>query len=354
MISGQEYCEQGKKVSIIVPCYKVEEYLPRCLDSLMAQTLNEIEVICVNDGSPDRCLDILEDYRRRFPSKIVVIDKANEGVWRGRQDAIKIARGEYIGFVDSDDYVAPSFCESLYSNAVSNDSDISVCGFYRVDIDSDEIISEEMTEKRPSFLVSTNPELLLQLNGAPWNKLFKASLLKGMYDFDDPPKIFDDMMMHLLVFPRANSVSFCSLPLVYYIIRSDSIMTTIDKSKVSSTYSSMLEVKTYYRSCNVSEQMMSFLDAAAFLHMGTSLMFRVSYDESADLKETLRENRAYLNKFFPSWKTGKIISFSCALKNRGPFTKVYLGRLVYKAHLMPLALRLYRFMIHSMGREIKW
>ncbi|MBQ6395358.1 MAG: glycosyltransferase, partial [Atopobiaceae bacterium] len=69
------------KLSIIVPCYKVEAYLPACLDSLMAQTLDGVEAICINDGSPDRCIDILRDYESRYPGRVVVIDKENEGVW---------------------------------------------------------------------------------------------------------------------------------------------------------------------------------------------------------------------------------------------------------------------------------
>ena len=94
-----------KKLSIIVPCYKVEKYLPRCLDSLVNQTLEDIEVICINDGSPDNCLNILKDYQKKYKDKIVIIDKKNEGVWRGRKDGIKKATGEFIGFVDSDDYL---------------------------------------------------------------------------------------------------------------------------------------------------------------------------------------------------------------------------------------------------------
>lgn len=77
------------KLSIIVPCYKVEKYLPRCLDSLLNQTLEEIEVICINDGSPDNCLKILKEYQKKYSSKLVIIDKKNEGVWRGRKDGIK-------------------------------------------------------------------------------------------------------------------------------------------------------------------------------------------------------------------------------------------------------------------------
>ena len=82
------------KLSIIVPCYKVEKYLPRCLDSLVNQTLKDIEIICINDGSPDNCINILKDYKNKYGDKIVIIDKQNEGVWRGRKDGVKLAKGE--------------------------------------------------------------------------------------------------------------------------------------------------------------------------------------------------------------------------------------------------------------------
>lgn len=354
MLHSNKPSGDNKLISIIVPCYNVEQYLPRCLDSLVSQTLNDIEIICINDGSPDCCIDILHAYEKKYPSKIVVIDKQNEGVWRGRQDAIAIARGEYIGFVDSDDYVASTFCESLHKAAKSNDSDLTVCGFYRVDVQSGEILAEEMTENRDSFSANEHPELLLQLNGAPWNKLFKASLLKGMYDFENPPKIFDDMMMHLLVFPDVDRVSFVPEALVYYLIRGDSIMTTIDKSKIATTYDAMQEIREYYRDRKVSSKLMSFLDSAAFLHLGLSLMFRISCDKSANIRDILKQNKLFLDKNFPGWNTSKDISFSNAVRYGGPFRNMYFGKVIYKMHLMPIALTCYRFMISKLGIDIKW
>lgn len=344
--------KQTVKVSVIVPCYNVEKYLPRCLNSLVRQTLKDIEIICINDGSPDNCLEILRDYENKFPSIIKIIDKRNEGVWRGRQDAIALASGEYIGFVDSDDYVDPSFCEELYNAAKNDNSDISVCGFYRVDADTGKRISEEMTDKRDPFLIEEDPNLLLQLNGAPWNKFFRASLLKHMYDFDNPPRIFDDMMMHLLVFPDARSISFTPKPLVYYIIRNDSIMTTIDKTKIDSTYDSMLEVRQHYIHHDASPKMMQFLDTAAFLHLGLSLMFRISYDATANMNEALRNNIAYLDSNFPKWKNP--IIKNPKKKDGGVIKRLRLGQTVYKLHLMKPALSLYRFMISKLGLEVKW
>lgn len=341
-------------VSIVVPCYKVEKYLPKCLDSLVSQSLQNIEIICINDGSPDRCLDILNRYKTQYPSKVVVIDKQNEGVWRGRQDAIKIARGEYIGFVDSDDYVSPDFCDKLYATAKHHDADISVCGYFRIDAYTGEQLTEELTEKRLEFDAQTHPELLLQLNGAPWNKLFRASILKDMYDFENPPRIFDDIMMHLLVYPEVHTVCFAPYPLVYYVIRNDSIMTSIDRTKLESAYSGMKEVREHYELLGASKPMFEFLDAAAFLHLGISLMFRASYDRSIRLSKTVKDNTYYLDNNFPLWKSSKAISLTNAIKYKGPFIKIYVARVLYIMHAMPVALAIYKLLIRRLGIDIKW
>ena len=209
-----------KKISIIVPCYKVEKYLPRCLDSLVNQTLEDIEIICINDGSPDHCIDILKDYKEKYGDKIVIIDKQNEGVWRGRKDGVKIATGEYIGFVDSDDYVSLDFAEKLYTAAKKNNADISVCGFERVDMDTEEVYTREMCQRNNITVdIRKNPEVILSLNAAPWNKLYRAELVKKMEDLPHPPKCLDDMMFLCLIYINAGKVSFISDILVYYMIR---------------------------------------------------------------------------------------------------------------------------------------
>lgn len=343
----------SKKISIVVPCYNVEKYLPRCLDSLMAQTLSDIEVICINDGSPDSCIDILHDYEKAYPGTIVVIDKENEGVWRGRFDAIAIAQGEYIGFVDSDDHVEPDFCQKLYDCAIEHEADIAVCGFHRVDAATGKILNTEMIEPREPIDVSSEPQRLLELNGAPWNKIFRAPLLKDLYDFEVPPRIFDDMIMHLLAYPQVERVAFTPHALVNYIIRDDSIMTTIDKSKIDSAYDAMLEVKDVYND-RASSSLRYFLDAAAFLHLGVSLMFRVSYDKNADLSQTLKDNHSYLCQNFPTWNSDNIISRQNAERYGNALKKAYLARIIYRSGFMRPALSAYHFMISRLGKDIKW
>lgn len=117
------------KVSIIIPVYNTENYLKKCLDSVVNQTLEDIEIICINDGSTDRSLGILNDYAQKY-SKIIVINQENKGVSEARNEGIEKASGEYIMFLDSDDYFQPQACETAYNSVNSSDYDLGIFGHY--------------------------------------------------------------------------------------------------------------------------------------------------------------------------------------------------------------------------------
>ena len=341
------------KLSIIVPVYKVEQYLPRCLDSLVNQTLKDIEVICINDGSPDDCLKILKKYQKKYGTKIVIIDKKNEGVWRGRKDGIKKAQGEFIGFVDSDDYVALDYAESLYNSAKKNKSDIAVCGFDRIDLDTGKLFSREMCKSQNKIIdIEKNPEDLLELNGAPWNKIYRAELFKKQHELKNIPQILDDMMFLLLLYINAKKVSFVNKSLVYYMVRKDSIINTIKQDKIDSTYKSMKEIREIYKDEN--KAMLEYFDVNAFLHLGVSLMFRISYDKEANFNAILKNNTIFLNENFPLWKKSKYIKFRYVIKNHGNNFKLWIVKIFYKFHMFKLFLKIYKFMIDKLKIDIKW
>ena len=342
-----------KKISFIVPCYKVERYLPRCLESVVNQTLDDIEIICINDGSPDNCINILHSYQEKYGDKIVIIDKKNEGVWRGRHDGVKIATGEYIGFVDSDDYVALDYAEKLYKAANEYKADISVCGFDRIDLETGKLYSREMC-KGPdkNFDIRKNSEKILTLNGAPWNKIYKAHLLKEMEDLPHPPKILDDMMFLLLAYVHAKRVAFVPESLVFYMIRSDSIINTIKEEQIDSTYRAMIEVKDVYKRCN--PKMIPLIDAMAFLHLGVSLMFRLSYDPNCDLSKAIHRNIKFMDKYFSGWRNCKYLTISYMRKNGFDNLKLWVVRWVYRVHLFRAFLAVYKFMINKLKIDIKW
>ena len=126
------------KVSVVTPVYNVETYLPECLESLRRQRLRGIEFICVNDGSTDGSLAILQDYARRDP-RFVVIDKPNSGYGATMNVGVSRARGEYIGIVESDDFASPDMFKRLYRFASKNDCDIVKCNFYEHDSSGDRL-----------------------------------------------------------------------------------------------------------------------------------------------------------------------------------------------------------------------
>lgn len=346
---------KSKKASIIVPCYKVEKYLPRCLDSLMNQTLDEIEVICINDGSPDSCLEILRNYQKRYTDKIVIIDKKNEGVWRGRFDGIKIAQGEYIGFVDSDDYVEPTFAEDLYTAAKTADADIAVCGFSRIDMDTGKPISKEMCQPRLAFDIVEEPGRLIELNGAPWNKFFRADLLKNMTDLQDPPPVLDDLVFHLLIYKdMQGKIVFVPKILVNYLVRNDSIINTIDIKKLTKGYDSFLEVKQIYLDSDPAQELLETLDTIAFLHLGISMTYRLASEPAININNAVKKTTNFLDSYFPLWRNSRYLALPYTLENKGAFLKLYPASIVYKAGLMEPALKLYQTMISKLNIDIKW
>ena len=129
------------KVSVIIPIYKVEKYLSRCLDSVVNQTLEDIEIVLVDDGSPDSCPEICDRYAKK-DSRIKVIHKKNEGLGYARNSGMLIATGEYIAFLDSDDYVSKDMYEKVYSELKRTDADCCVTGYVVKKDSGDEIRKE--------------------------------------------------------------------------------------------------------------------------------------------------------------------------------------------------------------------
>ena len=123
------------KVSVLVPCYNVEKYLPECLGSIVNQTLRDIEIICINDGSTDSTLDIIKSYAEQ-DKRIVIIDKPNEGYGKSMNRGLDVATGEYIAIVESDDWASPDMLEKLYNTACAHQADMVKAEFVFFDSDT--------------------------------------------------------------------------------------------------------------------------------------------------------------------------------------------------------------------------
>lgn len=209
-------------ISVIVPIYKVEKYLKRCVNSLLAQSYSDFELILVDDGSPDNCGNICEEYAAK-DKRIRVIHKDNGGLSDARNAGLKIAKGEYIAFVDSDDWVATNYLETLLKVIELTGSDICECEVLKTTGEIEKY--ENSKEKHTSYSSEKALELLICdkiLHQYVWNKLYKRSCLK------DIPfavgKINEDEFWTYQVFGHARRITKISNTLYYYFQRENSIM----------------------------------------------------------------------------------------------------------------------------------
>jgi glycosyltransferase involved in cell wall biosynthesis len=242
-------------VSVIVPVYEVENYLVQCLDSILAQTLKEIEVICVNDGSPDACPKMLDEYARK-DKRIRVIHQENRGLSGARNTGIRHARAQYIGFVDSDDWIEPQTYELALAKMREHGSpDVVYWGFNEV-VERDGIhqISERspFTDEKATTMgvQALSGSLKFCLHCVVWNKLYKAELIHG-HDITFPEgQIHEDVSFW---WKYAAWVRYgCGLPTHLYnyrVARAGSIMALVMKNRLSVNRTVMRlfeEIYAYY------------------------------------------------------------------------------------------------------------
>ena len=199
------------QISIIVPVYNCAKYLPQCIESILAQTYTNLQIILIDDGSADSSGQICDEYAQK-DTRIVVIHQKNAGVSAARNVGLHVAKGEYIGFVDGDDYIASDMYEYLYGLIQKYNTPISVCNFFKL-TDHCEVASPVTTE---GAILTTNQalsSLIKQLFMC--NKLFSHQLLENI-TFSTDISYGEDMLVLLEVFQRAKQIIYGSKPCYYY------------------------------------------------------------------------------------------------------------------------------------------
>lgn len=244
------------KVSIIVPIYNMEKYLSRCLDSLLSQSLREIEIIAINDGSSDSSLSILKYYNKIDP-RLKVIDKTNEGVSSARNEGLLLACGDYIGFVDPDDWVNQEMYAELYKAALNEKADIVMCSYMREFSNHSKEKNFNLPEKKkyegleinillrklfgPLEKEVANPELL-DAWGTVWSKLYRADLIKSNnLTFTNLNEIgtSEDSLFNIEAFYLAKSIVFVNKPFYHYWRENSSSVTASYKPNLSTQWDNL-------------------------------------------------------------------------------------------------------------------
>ncbi len=221
------------EISVVIPVYNVEKFLGRCLSSLLGQTFRNFEVIAVNDGSTDDSPEILEHFARKY-SFIHVISQPNGGMSRARNTGMRAARGRYLAFIDSDDYVAPTFLEELYHACESSGADIACCYYYYHFIENDFLLEYPFRCKGVFDQTTAMNKLLhdLQIQSLVWNKLYRRSLFTR-YGITFPTMCFEDMATSYRVFAHADRVAVIDRPLYYYDQHPTSTLATMNAGKIN-------------------------------------------------------------------------------------------------------------------------
>ncbi len=212
-------------VSIIVPVYKVENYLNKCIESLVSQTYRNLEIILVDDGSPDSCPEICDNWAKN-DSRIKVIHKPNGGLSDARNAGMRVATGDFIAFIDSDDYISSEFIAQLYDAMLRENSDIVECEVVRFNegeipkLNNAELaVKTFTTEKAISNLMLEN-----DFHQHVWNKLYKSDI--ALFVPFEVGKLNEDEFWTYQVFGNAKKVTKINLPMYFYLQRASSIMGT--------------------------------------------------------------------------------------------------------------------------------
>ena len=219
------------KLSIIVPVYNVEKYLPKCLESLIKQTLKDIEIICVNDGSMDNSLAILKEFASK-DSRIKIIDNQHQGVAKTRNTGIEQSTGEYIGFVDSDDYIDIDFFEKLYNSATKSNSDIAIASILKHK-NFFNIYNAKYTKEETAITIQDKIKLCEDKKHFffyAWNKIYHSGFIKENNIKFSEGQIYEDVMFAIKALYYSNKIISVYGTKYHYIEHENSLTKYKDKT----------------------------------------------------------------------------------------------------------------------------
>lgn len=219
------------KLSIIVPVYNVEKYLPKCLESLIKQTLKDIEIICVNDGSIDNSLAILKEFASK-DSRIKIIDNQHQGVAKTRNTGIEQSTGEYIGFVDSDDYIDLDFFEKLYNSATKSNSDIAIASILKHK-NFFNIYNAKYTKEETAITIQDKIKLCEDKKHFffyAWNKIYHSGFIKENNIKFSEGQIYEDVMFAIKALYYSNKIISVYGTKYHYIEHENSLTKSKDKT----------------------------------------------------------------------------------------------------------------------------
>jgi len=242
-------------ISVIVPVYNVEKYLRKCLDSIIDQTLKDIEIICVDDGSTDKSLKILKEYEEK-DSRIIILTQQNQYAGVARNNGAKIARGEYLSFLDSDDFFDPHMLEEMYNQAEKDNSDIVICGWKNYNneakvVTKEHTINPKFTTRSPFAPTEFANELFSISKPNPWTKLFRHKFFKDNNLQFEPCICCNDLTCVCTAMVLAKKISVMDKNFVFYRNNRTDNLTAHRHKNFEATLSAIKKLEENLKSVNL-------------------------------------------------------------------------------------------------------
>lgn len=315
------------KISIIVPFYNVQEYIEVCIESLLNQTIQDIEIILVNDGSLDDSEKIINKYIKK-DKRIKYIKQKNQGLGIARNNGMKVARGEYIGFVDSDDYVSKDMFNILYMNAKESDSDISVCRFTS---DEDDLDLNSLNSKI-EYIGDKDNNIYKDIYFSrkythnAWDKIYKREIIeKNNITFSDNNVVFaEDLLFQISILNQFPKIIFDNRKLYYYRKNPKSIMNNYKNNMIERQLNGIEEVIEYFEYCNKLDSMKDIVSMLLFEAIDGAFINEINYgDNIFKLSPIIKKCRKkeWYKQITKSYKNGKVSNLIKNGKNK-IFTKL--------------------------------
>ncbi len=296
------------KVSVIVPCFNAEKYISKALDSLLSQTLDDMEIIVINDGSSDNSKEIIDEYYKKYPNKIRVYHQENKGIASVRNYGLSLVNGEYFGFLDSDDYTKSDMYFKMYAKAKETDADMVVSNFMWV---SDK---KERLEKEGPYIAGK--DMMVKLFATLWNKIYKTSLIKESgLKFPDGNRYEDACFLYCLS-SILKKVEFIDEAFVSYVQVSTSITHT-NNQQVKNMITVFNIIYDYYKNNNLFDE---YKDELEYIHikffLGNSFLRSSLIKDKDDRYNTIMMGFNLLNEKFPNWYKNKYLNEFGGIKHK--------------------------------------
>ena len=296
-------------VSVIVPCYNCASTVEKALESLVNQTLDNMEIIVINDGSTDSTEEVLKTFIDNHPNhNIQLYSKENEGIAETRNFGLTKVTGEYFGFLDSDDYTVPEMFEKLYNLAKKEQLEVAISDFYWVNSKGKTLQKEGPYE--------TGPDMMVNLFAVLWNKIYLTDFIRSLdISFPTGNRYEDACFLYCLTM-HLKKIGFTNEAYVHY-VQQESSITHTNNDQVKNMITVFQIILDYYKKHDMYE---TYKDALEYIHikffLGNSFLRSAQIKDRKDRNQTIKMGWDLLNKEFPNWHQNPYLNSLGGLKNK--------------------------------------